>query len=215
MGFDVKKTTKWGVLDWLCPHYCMGCGRLGEPICGCCKNDILVSNLQFRKNYLEVLMVGRRSGLLGEVVKRYKYGPTRALSGALADLMKSIIDGRVDKSEKIVLVPLPTIARHIRQRGFDHMWLLGRKLARLGGWRVERVLERRNDTVQVGQDKETRVRQAEEAYRAVKRLDRDKLYVLLDDVWTTGASMRAAAEELRKAGAQKIKIAVVAISEND
>ena len=95
------------------------------------------------------------------------------------------------------------------------MWLMGKHLAKLGGWRCEQVLERANNAVQVGQDKETREQQARTAYRAVRRLDGRKTYVLIDDVWTTGASMRAATKELQKAGAKKVVKLVIAVSEND
>lgn len=215
MGFDVKKTTKRSILDWLCPHYCLGCGRLGGVICKCCKNDILASNLQFRKKYPEVMMVGKRTGLLGAAIKQYKYGPVRALGGELASLLEAVIAAGVqEQAEEIVIVPLPTIAKHVRQRGFDHTWRMGRELARMGGWQIQKTLERANNTVQVGQDKRTREQQAQTAYRAKERLSAEKIYVLVDDVWTTGASMRAAKAELEKAGAKKIRMAVVAMSEN-
>ena len=217
MGFDVKKTTRMRLLDWLCPHRCRGCGRLGELLCSCCKNDILVNNLNFRAKYLKVLCVGKREGLLGEIVKEYKYSPVRAMGNALAGLLGEILAPRLKKAstEEVIIVPLPTIAKHIRQRGFDHMWLVAKILARGGRWQCQRLLERTNNAVQVGKDKDIRLAQAQTAYRAKKRLDDTKTYVLIDDVWTTGASMQAAGEELKKAGAKKIIKMVISVSEND
>lgn len=69
--------------------------------------------------------------------------------------------------------------------------------------------------MQVGKDKDIRLAQAQTAYRAKKQLDDTKTYVLIDDVWTTGASMQAAGEELKKAGAKKIIKMVISVSEND
>lgn len=46
----------------------------------------------------------------------------------------------------------------------------------------------------------------------VQKIDADKKYLLVDDVWTTGSSMRAACEEMQKAGAKNIEIAVIAKS---
>ena len=46
-------------------------------------------------------------------------------------------------------------------------------------------------------------------------IDRNKTYVLLDDVWTTGASMKAALKKLREAGALKIIILVLAVNRLD
>jgi len=105
------------------------------------------------------------------------------------------------------LVPLPTIRRHIRERGFDHIDLICRKT----GWPVERVLLRANSTVQVGASNEERRAQAQSAYVA-KGLEAEKRYLLVDDVWTTGSSMLAACEAMRAAGAKNLAIAVIARS---
>lgn len=216
MGFDVKKTTKWGLMDWLCPYYCRGCGQLGEALCWCCKNDILTSNLEFRKKYSGPLLVGKKEGLLGQIIKEYKYGPVRGLGKDLADLLWVVLELAVSgNAEEIVIVPLPTISKHIRQRGFDHMWVIGRYLAKVGGYRVEKILRRVNNTVQVGVDREKRLEQARQAYMVEKQVDSKRTYVLVDDIWTTGASMQAAEKELRKAGAKKIIKIVLAVSEND
>lgn len=105
------------------------------------------------------------------------------------------------------LVPLPTIARHVRERGFDHIGLVAKRT----GQPVSRVLVRNKNTVQVGASRELRCEQAKEAYRAVN-VNPDMNYLLLDDVWTTGSSMMAAMQKLREAGAKKIGIVVIARS---
>mgnify|MGYP003552232948 FL=1 len=64
--------------------------------------------------------------------------------------------------------------------------------------------------MQVGASAEQRARQAQEAYTLKSGFDPEKHYILLDDVWTTGSSMLAAAQKLRSEGAQKIDILVIA-----
>lgn len=125
----------------------------------------------------------------------------RAASFELAELLESII------GSDWVLVPLPTIRRHIRERGFDHIGLLCKKT----GLPIERVLVRVNNSVQVGANTEMRRRQAAEAYRAVN-VDANKKYLLVDDVWTTGSSMLAACDVMRAAGSKNLAIAVIARS---
>ena len=125
----------------------------------------------------------------------------RAVAAVLAEMMDlAVPDGWT-------LVPLPTISRHIRERGFDHIGLVAKKM-RLP---VANVLVRNRNTVQVGASREERVAQAKEAYRALV-VDPGKNYLLLDDVWTTGSSMMAAAQKLREMGVNKIGIAVIARS---
>ena len=128
------------------------------------------------------------------------------------------------KSEKIFIVPMPTSRKHIRERGFDHIDKVAREIERISEGRVERlrILERAKDTVQVGADEETRKRQAKEAVRVSPRfLGEDgkvleeysgQRLVILDDVWTTGASLTEAGKLLKRAGVKKVD--ALAITKN-
>ena len=76
------------------------------------------------------------------------------------------------------------------------------------------MLVRNKNTVQVGANRKERLSQANLAYdlNPRARIDKDKTYILLDDVWTTGASIEAAVKKLRAGGAKCIIIAVIAYS---
>lgn len=242
MGFVVKKTTKYSWLDVVCPPFCMGCGRLGSIICECCKKDMKRICKLKEKWWLDkdcsvksvsaikkddsnptndaneycdwngLWAVGERKGLLDELIKRYKYDSSRNISGVMAGLIADVIPFL---DEKVVIVPLPTIRKHIRERGFDHTLVLAKKLARMRGWKYEIVLARKGKAVQVGANMEQRKVQAREAYEVVGKIDEKKSYVLLDDVLTTGASMCAGLELMRRAGAKKVYGAVMGVSFND
>ena len=226
MGFIVKNTTFYGPLDWLCPHSCRGCGALGSVLCDCCKNYILHEHFNYCPhckreipNHLcpdcalmpPVTMLGWKDSLIGDLVMEYKYHSLRALGIELAKMLDAVLpyfDGPVE------IVPLPTISKHIRERGFDHTFYLAKKLAKLRGWRVARLLGRSRNSVQVGAGSERRIAQAFSAYELVggSAINPSVTYLLLDDVWTTGASITAATRKLREAGALKISIAVIAVS---
>ena len=109
--------------------------------------------------------------------------------------------------DSYTLVPLPTINRHIRERGFDHIGLVCRKT----GLSTEYALTRKKNTVQVGASLEQRREQAKSAY-LLKSVDVNKNYILIDDVWTTGSSMMAAARLMREAGVKNLAIGVIARS---
>ncbi|MBQ6511010.1 ComF family protein [Candidatus Saccharibacteria bacterium] len=213
-GFSVKNTTKSSVFDLFCPHFCRGCGKIGAIFCECCKNYVSITKMDYDLDYdpeiLEkIFMVGWHDGIIGKLVKEYKYNSVRAL----ADVLAEFLDGALPVfSEEIVLVPLPTITSHIRQRGFDHIGVLTRKLAKRRGWKMEKCLVRNKNSVQVGASGDERRKQAKKAYRLNKKVDSDKYYLLLDDVWTTGASMREAATIMKKGGAEKIMGVVLAVN---
>ena len=205
-----------------------------------------------------LFVVGRREGALKKLVEDYKFKSIKGVAEILAELLDEALpeglSGRKDEvieepgregeaASEVVVVPLPTIRKHIRERGFDHTLRLAEELARRRNFVMSPVLKRINKTVQVGADEETRKKQAEQAYAvdfkiaraaglvrwaasgaeearlgqapsgAGEELEderlRDVVYLLLDDVWTTGASMQAAAKQLRAAGAKRILGAVV------
>lgn len=226
----VKNTTRYGLLDLLCPHTCIGCGRLGTAICGCCKKHIIQGRLDICPLCKQVLtdssgggwrgcqdcespferiwVTGWREGALAKMVTEYKYHAMRALTKDLVEVLdETLPKGRQSSGYgtiEMVVVPLPTIGRHVRERGIDHTDLLARGLAERRRWRYQRVLERAVDTVQVGTKATERQKQAREAYVAVSQCDAQKCFLLLDDVWTTGATMLAAAQKMRTAGAKRV-----------
>lgn len=223
----VKNTTFLSPLDLIAPHSCRGCGRLGSPLCECCKKYILSQKVDLCPNCKQpkttakcphcpnlppVYILGRREGLLDTIIQDYKYQSVRALKHSFAELLASILPKNLPKNT--VIVPLPTIHKHIRERGLDHTTLIAKHLAKLIHRQFQPILIRKNHTVQVGTDKTTRETQAKNAYEIhpKAKIDKNTTYILLDDVWTTGASMKAATKKLREAGAKNIIILIIALS---
>lgn len=165
---------------------------------------------------LEALYVaGWREGVLKKLVEDYKFKSVRSAARVLAGFLDGTLPEYL-RGGKLVIVPLPTISKHIRARGFDHTYKLAHELARMRNARALKLLKRVNSSVQVGSDEEKRKKQASEAYEVDKRLldgvlDKDGCCLLIDDVWTTGASMRAAAEKVAGCGAKRLYGAVIEI----
>jgi len=207
MSFIVKITTLLNPLDLLAPHSCRGCGIIGKPLCECCENYILKHHC----NYKSICSIGKRDKLLAKIIHDYKYDSVRALEKPLAEMLAKTLP---EVSGKVIIVPLPTIPKHVRERGFDHTRLIAKRLAKICGWSTDFLLTRNKNTVQVGSDKKTRLKQAKEAYSIKKnsKTDPSATYILFDDVLTTGASMKAAKKKLQDAGASRIIECVLAVS---
>ena len=227
MAFIVKNTTFPGLLDLLSPHSCRGCGHLGEPFCKCCKNYILKSHkdvcpqckalkhtkkCQNCQDLPPIYVVAERNGLLGGVIHDYKYYSIRALAHPLAELVDSVLPQ--DLPSRSIIVPLPTATHHIRARGLDHTHLIAKNLAKIRKYPEKHLLLRNKNTVQVGSDRSKRLSQAEAAYIINPKFEVDSkaTYILLDDIWTTGASIKAATSKLQAAGAKNIIVALLAYS---
>lgn len=218
MPNNVKNTTILSPLDLLFPHSCRGCGHLGEPLCECCKKYILKSHQdvilksETHQNLPPIFVVASKHTLIGDVIKAYKYDSIRALARPLAELINEVLPS--DLPESSVIVPLPTATHHLRSRGFDHTKLIAKHLGRLRHLPINPILERSKNTVQVGANRSTRLTQAESAYsvKPTAKVDPDTTYIVLDDIWTTGASVLSAIKKLEAAGAKKFIIALLAYS---
>ena len=150
---------------------------------------------------------------LGEVifdeVKRMRLGDELSnKSGEVTCGVLRKVETEIKEIRQIVLVPLPTIRKHIRERGFDHTLRLCFELENFLQKRLEKLgmqveyrdlLVRKNKTVQVGKEKKERMKQAEKAYgiRDGMKIESKTLYILVDDVTTTGASLAAAKKILQ------------------
>lgn len=198
----------YNIFNLLAPDYCYLCGRIGDSVCPeclkrlqkCCKNYNTWQN--------DFIGTDKSSAPeLAELIKQFKYNSVFSLAQPLAEVLASFLPDQLD----VVVVPAPTAPRHVRLRGLDHTKKLARRLAHLKGWRHQRLLIRTSNSVQVGSDAKTRTRQANQAYRISPRakIDASKIYLVIDDVTTTGASIAACRTALKKAGAQTVSTAVL------
>lgn len=161
-----------------------------------------------RRDYGEFLAEKLEEVILGEI-KRMRFGDELSnKSGEVTCGVLRKVETEIKEIRQIVLVPLPTIRKHIRERGFDHTLRLCFELEnflqkRLDDFGIsveyQDLLVRKNKTVQVGKEKKERVKQAEKAYGICEgvKLDTSTLYILVDDVTTTGASLAAAKKILQ------------------
>ena len=109
-----------------------------------------------------------------------------------------------------IVVPVPTIGSHIRQRGYDHALLMAKEFARQRELQMTTALERITTAKQRGANRKERFTQAEAAFRSRTITETNQAYLLIDDVVTTGATLQYAAKSLQEAGAQTIWVAALA-----
>jgi ComF family protein len=151
--------------------------------------------------------VGERSGVLRRIIDCYKFYNAYAAHRDLASLLSDRI-GVLPK--ECVIVPIPTVSSHTRQRGYDHVLLVAKRLAKLQSLKVETVLRRRTATKQLGKSRKDRFVQARQAFEVRGTLRGDVVYLLVDDVVTTGATLEYAARALKQAGATTVWAAAIA-----
>lgn len=212
----------------IAPPDCLGCGIEGKSLCASCS---AVEILPYGERCFGCGAIStrcrtcqrcRRGGapryvwvatdyadLAKEILQVYKFSHHRSCANQLAELMHDILltynsDSDLDKTDYLV-VGVPTATTRVRERGFDHAKLLAQRLASLQGLDHSPALVRLGQSRQLGAKRQTRLSQKDHSYyvRDTQAVAGRNI-LLIDDVVTTGATLKIAAKALRAAGAKRI-----------
>lgn len=222
---------KNAVLDFLFPRECLGCGAKNPPnggLCSECFNGIGHPSLPKKGSVFAAADYG--DDVAKKAIWALKYRKARGLAEPLAELMfrrsecrmEALPPSRSNPSEpdKWLILPIPLTKKRLRERGFNQSELIAKYLsdkinAKNGRMSVRvalDVLYKIKDTPsQVSvKDKEERLLNLKNSF-GVKNPESaaGKKIIIVDDVTTTGATLKEAEKTLKEAGAKKI-IAMVA-----
>jgi ComF family protein len=212
------------LLDLVFPRRCLGCGQWGGYFCPECQKTIRFLGTQICPECQKPAMAGKAHlgcqtkfslngltclfpyrGPVKKAIKKLKYRYVTDLAETLIELVAVKKKSLLKKNQ--VLIPVPLHARKKKQRGFNQAELLGKLLANKFGWQFEPDLLVRqrftqSQTKLKGQERRANVKNA---FRVKKSIPKpSQSYVLFDDVWTTGSTLKEAASTLKKAGSKRI-----------
>ena len=203
---------------------CMGCrSRIGmdrDDLCEECRERLAKSWVGVRMPDKELKISGaayayRYGSPAGGMVRKLKYSGVSVLADEMAkDIARAAALLRINDA-CVTFVPMHP--QRERKRGFNHSEMLARKTAERLGMECACLLERtRNAPQQARLSREERIRNLEGAF-CVPDGQEDKVkgrnILLIDDVFTTGATAKSCAEALLAAGAAKVYFAAYAYGE--
>lgn len=201
-------------LDGIVPHrapLCPCCGRFfegsgGDHLCGSCLDEPPAFSLH--------RSAGRYGAVLKDALLLLKFRGCRPLAGELAAFAREALrreEGLWWEADR--LVPVPLHRRRLRERGFNQAAVIAGEIGRLTGIGVERraLKKIRATAAQTSLERHERRANVRGAYAVPdpERI-RGKVVLLVDDVFTTGATIRECAGVLRKAGAKDVRALTVA-----
>jgi ComF family protein len=152
---------------------------------------------------------GRYGGALERVLHAFKFEKHDFLDDPLASLLEALIVERGDAAFDAI-VPVPMSRAKERKRGYNQAERLGRALGARINVKCEMLLRKPADReTQSRLPRAERAQNVRRAFQASVRSD-GKSILLVDDICTTGETLRACADELLRAGASRVAAVTVA-----
>lgn len=137
----------------------------------------------------------------------------KLLGSALAEYLRDADDIENAKSA-VVIVPIPLGKKRFKERGFNQVEEIANRAASELKVKVEtNLLVRARETIsQVSLPRTLREKNMKGAFACTSKLKErsSATYIILDDVLTTGATLQAAIDALKKSGAEKIILLALA-----
>jgi len=208
--------------DRPCPSCLAQIKFFSPPICPRCgvgfassggENHLCAECLSEERYFTKARAIGPYEGLMAEVISRFKFHGASRLSRPLGWLLAEYADPDFSFSDFDFVLPVPLHPRRLRQRGFNQALLLARYVSRvhslpLDYTALQRIRHTEPQTQLSGTERKKNIRGA----FAVTQpgLISGKHILLIDDVFTTGATVQECSRILLKAGAEKVAVLTLA-----
>ena len=216
------------ILSLIAPHQCLICKVDGSVLCNWCLPEVVDTILPrcvrchaMNKDFLTCKNCRNRHGLpkyvwvhsvyggyAKELLHRLKFQKCRAAARTIAHMQSDTLPNLPNDT---VVVHVPTAPQRVRERGFDQSKLLAREFAKQRELTYRTMLQRVSSVRQVGSNREARVKQMKGAFEVANTNVVKKAPILLmDDIYTTGATLVSATKTLKRAGYKNINAVVFA-----
>ncbi len=181
------------------------CDNCGKTVSECrCMPDILRPSLESLVSVSRYTSSGSKTDKIVLFAKDFK---NKKLFDFMADKMIASLYASLPAIGDLTVTFVPRSAKRKRETGHDQSEMISRAIADKLSVKFDKIFQKRGEKQQKKLDKHARADNARSSYQIIKGREADvkgKIFLLCDDVVTTGASLSVCAELLLKAGAHKV-----------
>lgn len=205
------------LLDFIYERKCYFCAKSYENtvFCSGCLNSVefLPFKPAFFLSGIKVFSVTYYKDVTQKLIRAVKYHNKKELADFQARLMADFWKN-IDTTTKYTVIPVPMFFSKARKRKYNHMDLVCKKFCELTGFECNTtaVIRNRETAPQYKLSKTEREKNLKDAF-SLKEKNLQEPIMLVDDISTTGTTLKEIIEILQKNGIQNIVCFVTAIPE--
>jgi len=211
-------------LSLLFPKFCLGCQGEGNYLCQDCQAILEISrlHLQYPGQNLKDLYfaLNYQNPLIKNLIQKFKYGPlVKELAKPLSSIIIEhfqLLDNKppfFGERNDFILIPVPLEKRRLKWRGFNQAEEIGKEISKFLNIPLMNgvLIKIKENSLQVDLSGKERKENVREVFglKGGERIFGKKI-LLIDDVYTTGATLEEAARVLKEAGTKEVIGIVVA-----
>ena len=203
------------ILDILFPEKCLYCKKYGKIICDNCFEKLNNKNF-FKKVYRNFYDYIFCSSFYNDLIKiqihNFKFHDKAYFYKYFIEI--SLKDSKIvefmKKFDLITFIPMSLKKQNIR--GYNQSELLAKELGKRLGIKVIKTLEKeKNIKTQSTLNELEREKNAQNAFKKFDNIDlKNKNIILVDDILTTGATVKSASKILKENNCNKILVFTIA-----
>lgn len=209
------------IINELYPKQCIICGKLySNEICNKCYKalEILAKSEKYKnKSFNEHIYLFKYEGRIRKLIIDYKFNDKAYLSNFFTKI--------IIKNEKIcrkiksydIIIPVPIHKKRKNERGYNQSELIAKKIVEnINQLQLvtDSLIKQKNTVAQSTLTKQQRKQNVKQVYKiANKQKIQNKKIILLDDIYTTGATAEECSKILKQNGAKEILVLTIAKDE--
>lgn len=217
LGIDTK--------NFICNSCEIKLDKIGKEICDCCGRSLLdldpkfrnenvcidcerwESNEEWRGTFTRNRSIYHYNDALKEFIYTFKYRGDAELSKIFGTQMKKILEQYFTDH---IIVPIPLSKQRMYERGFNQAELLAKHI----GEPIPALRRTTHEEKQSKKGREERLKPQDHPIfvieNSLKKYIENYDIILIDDIYTTGSTIRQAAKALKLAGAKSISSITIA-----
>lgn len=217
--------------DVLYPPHCIVCDsglNQGETdVCAACLSTLPLVNegyspeslylrlsVELRPSFVWAYLLFDSKNKTQKILHAIKYGDSPDIAIRISAIWADRIKESLLKAEIDLIIPIPLHGSKQRKRGYNQATKIAEGISRVMNYPIEEgvLYRKRNLFIQAKSNRNKRYENVKLVY-AIKNIDRiqGKHVFLVDDVLTTGATLEACGMLLKKAGAAKVSVGLLAM----